>query len=252
MFRFKTRSLFILTTGLAIVLTVAVSAWNEGDRHERLRKSMVERQASVKLTYYKYAPPKARDPKLIQVSKLPGVFDRIGLSKLVRRVESITLYTRSMSEAEIELLLDDVRAVHSFETFFIFEGNISNGQIVSIVSDVSVKRLAVRVDALRQSDGKWLDNTELKYISLLGDVVEKKDLTMLPPSIEGLVTQCAPASDIDASDFERFPKLESIDFQTTKVPQALRDDLRLNSRYKLHVRDDYGSNVPQWPPPQKK
>lgn len=229
------------------MLAVFVSAWNEGRRHGRLQETLVHRQASVKMTHTKLAVSKDGSGTLAQISTLPRELELIGLPTMFRRIELVSLFTDGMGEEEVNQLVADVRSVQRFEHLFIGRGNITNNQVAELVCGISIRRLTVNVESLRESNGRWLTKLDLVHVDLLGETFEERDLELLPSSIKELTLMCSPNGKVDASDFNRFPNLKAIDFYAN-IPLQLQSELEASRRFNLVIHSEMGAENLRWPP----
>jgi hypothetical protein len=136
-----------------------------------------------------------------------------------------------MKPSAIDTLLSEVRSVNAIKHLHIGDGNISDEQIVDLVSDMSINELTVKNSALRASNGRWLRKNELKVLSLMGDEYNNADLSMLPTSIERIRFFRRPTDDVSAASFERFTHLKELTFYYCSDYSWLLQKLKISGRY---------------------
>lgn len=228
--RFGLRALLLCTFILAVVFAWFASQLAEGRRHQRIAAELRAAGCDVQFSHREWVPM-ANPPTSAIVgggtpieerSTLPVFMERFGIATGVRRIENITIRSRSELVTAFKL----VKEIGQVDSISFYETGISQSQLSEMFANVHVKKMYASGERLPRTSMQWLNHDGLTWLCLNRTQLSNPAVNDLPDTLEYLDATRTRINDDGLSSFVRLKNLKTLNLSRTPTSENAISALR--------------------------
>jgi hypothetical protein len=155
-------------------------------------------------------------------STLPVFMERFGFATGVRRIEKITIRSRS----ELATALKLVKEIGEVDSISFYETGITQSQLSDTFDNVHVKKIYARGERLPRTSMQWLNHDGLNWLCLNRTQLSNPALKDLPDSLEYFDATRTRINDDGLNSFVRLANLKTLNLRRTPTSENAINALR--------------------------
>lgn len=155
-------------------------------------------------------------------STLPVFMERFGFASAVRRVEGVTIRSRS----ELPTALELVKEIGELDSISFYNTGVTQSQLADTFDSVHVRKIYARGEALPRTSMKWLNHDGLTWLCLNRTQLSNPALDDLPDSLEYFDATRTRINDDGLNSFVRLKNLKTLNLRRTPTSEIAINSLR--------------------------